>query len=131
MRVLAILIWACTALPAAAQSSMTAQEFDDYTRGKTLFYGNGSEPYGAEIYLPDRRVRWSFLDGQCMDGTWYEADGMICFTYEDIEAPQCWSFERGADGLVARFENNPAITPLFEARENTQEMLCLGPKIGV
>ncbi len=110
---------------------MSAQEFDDYTRNKTLYYGDQSGPYGAEIYLPDRRVRWSFLDGQCMDGQWYEADGLICFTYEERPDPQCWSFERGGGGLIARFENDPATTPLYEATDSTQEMLCLGPKIGV
>lgn len=128
---MALILWALTALPASAQSQMSAEEFDTYTRGKTLYYGNGTDPYGAEIYLPNRRVRWSFLDGQCKDGEWYEADGLICFVYDDGPAPQCWSFQRGAGGLIARFENDPAVTPLYEANESTQEMLCLGPKIGV
>lgn len=119
-----------TALPAAAQS-MSAAEFDAYTRGKTLYYGNNGQAYGAEIYLPNRRVRWTFLDGECKDGEWYEDDGLICFVYEDRPDPQCWSFERGADGLIARFENDPAQVPLYEANESTEEFLCLGPKIGV
>ena len=131
MRVLTLILWLLAALPAAAQSLMTAQEFDDYTRGKTLYYGNGATPYGAEIYLPDRRVRWSFLDGVCKDGEWYEANGLICFVYEDRPDPQCWSFEKGPRGLIARFENNPAVTPLYEATESQVEMLCLGPKVGV
>lgn len=130
-----LLLCALLALPLAgaghAQSLMTAEEFDDYTRGKTLYYGNGPEAYGAEIYLPDRRVRWSFLDGQCMEGKWYAQGDLICFTYDEHPEPQCWSFERGPQGLIARFENNPAITPLFEATESTEEMLCLGPKVGV
>lgn len=119
-----------TALPAAAQS-MSAAEFDAYTRGKTLYYGNNGQAYGAEIYLPNRRVRWTFLDGECKDGEWYEDDGLICFVYEDRPDPQCWSFEPGADGLIARFENDPAQVPLYEANESTEEFLCLGPKIGV
>ena len=117
--------------PVLAQSRMGAQEFDDYTRGKTLFYGDRSGPYGAEIYLPNRRVRWSFLDGQCMDGEWYEEDGLICFTYDEKPEPQCWSCERGPRGLIARFENDPVMTPLYEAVQNGEELLCLGPKIGV
>jgi hypothetical protein len=136
MRLTSLILSVLLVLPlggaaAYAQSTMTAQEFDAYTRGKTLFYGNGPEAYGAEIYLPNRRVRWSFLDGQCMEGEWYEADGMICFTYDEHPEPQCWSFERGPQGLIARFENDPAVTPLYEANESTEEMLCLGPKIGV
>lgn len=131
MRILILILLLLTALPAAAQSTMTAQEFDDYTRGKTLYYGNTSEPYGAEIYLPNRRVRWSFLDGMCKDGSWYEEDGLICFVYEDRPDPQCWSFEQGPRGLIARFENDPALSPLYEATESTEELLCLGPRIGV
>ncbi|MCX7564913.1 hypothetical protein OS189_00975 [Sulfitobacter sp. F26169L] len=125
------ILLALAAPVANAQTLMDAEEFDAYTRGKTLYYGNNGEAYGAEIYLPNRRVRWSFLDGECKEGQWYEANGLICFTYDDRPDPQCWSFERGSRGLIARFENDPAITPLYEANESTQEMLCLGPKIGV
>ncbi|MEH6521055.1 hypothetical protein [Sulfitobacter sp.] len=131
MRLIALILLALVALPANAQSTMSGEEFDAYTQGKTLYYGSGNQPYGAEIYLPNRRVRWSFLDGECKDGEWYEADGLICFTYDDRPDPQCWSFEQGARGLIARFENDPAVTPLYEANESTEEMLCLGPKIGV
>lgn len=131
MKALILILSGLCALPASAQSLMTAEEFDQYTQGKTLYYGDGNTPYGAEIYLPNRRVRWSFLDGQCRDGEWYEADGLICFVYEDRPDPQCWSFEEAPSGLIARFENDPAVTPLYEANESTQEMLCLGPEVGV
>ncbi len=120
-----------SALPAAAQDLMTAAEFDRYTRGKTLFYGRDGAAYGAEIYLENRRVRWSFLDGQCKDGQWYEEAGLICFVYEDNPDPQCWSFTEGSGGLIARFENNPLTTELYEAQDVGEEMVCLGPKVGV
>ena len=80
MRTFTLILCALCALPFTAAAEMSAAEFDAYTRGKTLYYGNGAEPYGAEIYLPNRRVRWSFLDGECKDGEWFEANGMICFT---------------------------------------------------
>ncbi|MEM6889380.1 MAG: hypothetical protein AAF636_14710 [Pseudomonadota bacterium] len=111
---------------------MDAEAFDKYTRGKTLFYGQNGETYGAEIYLDDRRVRWSFLDGECKEGTWYEEGEQICFIYDDAPGnPQCWSFSKGATGLVARFENVPGATELYEAGDIGQEMICLGPKVGV
>ncbi|WP_299352111.1 hypothetical protein [uncultured Shimia sp.] len=118
------------ALPAIAESPMTAAEFDAYTRGKTLYYGTQGERYGVEEYLPDRRVRWSFLDGKCKDGFWYEEADLICFVYEDGFEPQCWSFYKRPGGLSARFENSSDATELYEV-EGEGEMLCLGPEVGV
>lgn len=117
--------------PLAAQDLMTAEEFDAYTRGKTLFYGQNGRAYGAEMYHDNRRVEWSFLDGECKQGEWYEERGLICFVYDDNPDPQCWSFVQGARGLIARFENQPNTTELYEAEDIGEEMLCLGPKVGV
>ena len=128
----ALTLLACLApLTAAAQEGMTAEEFDAYTRGKTLFYGSGGVAYGAEIYHENRRVQWSFLDGECKDGEWFQQGQLICFVYDDNPEPQCWSFVRGSGGLIARFENDPGTTELYEAQDMGEEMLCLGPKIGV
>lgn len=128
--ILSILL-ALPAPPAAAQDLMTAEEFDAYTRGKTLFYGRDGSAYGAEVYHDNRRVEWSFLDGECREGEWYQDGQLICFVYEDNPDPQCWSFSRGTGGLIARFENDPLTTELYEARDAGEEMLCLGPKVGV
>ncbi|MFD3191349.1 hypothetical protein ACFMPD_13875 [Sedimentitalea sp. HM32M-2] len=117
--------------PAAAQSPMSADAFDAYTRGKTLFYGFDGEAYGVERYLDGRRVIWSFLDGQCKEGIWYEEAGQICFIYEDRLDPQCWTFVQSGGGLIARFEDNPDATELYEAQDIGQEMLCYGPDTGV
>jgi hypothetical protein len=119
------------ALPLAAETPMSAAEFDAYTRGKTLFYSDGGIDFGAEEYLPNRRVLWTFLDGECVEGTWYEAGGLICFDYEDFEAHQCWSFFEGPSGLIARFENDPTRQPLYETRESREPLQCIGPKVGV
>lgn len=121
-------LWAATA---AAESQMTAEEFDTYTRGKTLFYGNSGEIYGVERYLAGRRVIWSFLDGNCKEGIWYEQAGQICFIYEDRLDPQCWSFTETPRGLIARFENDPEGTELYEAEDIGEDMVCYGPEVGV
>ena len=73
----------CVFLPLPALAEMSAAEFEAYTEGKTLYFGQSGAPYGAEIYHENRRVQWSFLDGHCKEGRWYEADGLICFVYED------------------------------------------------
>ncbi|WP_299705163.1 hypothetical protein [uncultured Tateyamaria sp.] len=116
---------------AAMAEPMTAAEFEAYVTGKTLYYGRSGEAYGAEIYHENRRVTWSFLDGECRDGTWYNDGPLICFVYEDRPDPQCWTFEKRAGGLIATFENDPASTELYEAQDVGEEMICLGPKIGV
>ena len=132
MKTLTLLLTLMLAAPAFAQSTMSAAEFDAYTKGKTLYYGRQGAPYGAEIYHDNRRVQWSFLDGQCQEGRWYEAGpGLICFVYEDIPDPQCWTFSKGAGGLIARFEDNAESSALYEAEDIGEEMLCLGPKVGV
>ncbi|OWU72669.1 hypothetical protein [Marinibacterium profundimaris] len=119
------------ALPAAAETPMGAEAFDRYTRGKTLYYGADGSAYGVERYLDNRRVVWSFLDGRCQDGVWYQEGEQICFLYEDRLDPQCWTFYQGQDGLIARFENNPEARELYEAQDLGEEMLCYGPEVGV
>ncbi len=126
-----LILLALVAQPVAAQSPLTATEFDAYTRGKTLFYGFDGQAYGVERYLPNRRVIWSFLDGNCMEGVWYEWEEQICFVYEDQLAPQCWVFTEFGGGLIAQFEGDPTATELYEAEDIGEEMLCYGPDVGV
>ncbi|MCF6234194.1 MAG: hypothetical protein L3J36_14015 [Rhodobacteraceae bacterium] len=120
-----------TTAPNAPQNTLTAEAFDAYTRGKTLYYGSKGEPYGVERYLDGRRVIWSFLDGDCKNGAWYEDNSHICFVYEDQTDPQCWTFSIGPKGLTAQFENNQETTDLYEAQDLGEKMLCHGPDVGV
>lgn len=131
MRYLLLFPLLLTPLTAIAQDLMSAEEFDAYTRGKTFYYGAEGAPYGGEEYLDNRRVRWSFLDGRCQEGEWYEENGLICFVYEDKPEPQCWSFQRAGSGLFAQFENDPDQTLLYEMEQSGEPLHCLGPEIGV
>lgn len=119
------------ALPASAAEPMSASEFEAYVTGKTLYFGMQGQAYGVEEYLPDREVRWSFLDGKCKDGYWFEQSGQICFVYDDTPEPQCWSFFKEGSGLRAVFENDPSSTVLYEANQNDEPMTCMGPDVGV
>lgn len=124
------LLAAC-ALGSPVFAGMGAEEFDALTRGQTFFYGlDGGAPYGAEEYLDNRQVRWSFLDGACLEGRWYAEAGRICFTYEDHPEPQCWIFERLEGRLVARFDGETSSTDLYELRRAREPLWCLGPEIG-
>ncbi|MGR3370700.1 MAG: hypothetical protein ACU0CC_02815 [Sagittula sp.] len=123
---------ALSAAPAFAAEPLSANAFESYVDGKTLYYGLSGDAYGVEEYLPNRRVRWSFLDGKCKEGYWYEAEGsQICFVYEDSPDPQCWTFFREGSKLRAVFENDPSSTVLYEARQNDEPMMCYGPDVGV
>lgn len=126
-----ILLLAALPAPLLAGEPLSASEFDRYTQGRTLFYGFGGAMYGVERYLPGRRVIWSFLDGKCQEGSWYDKAGQICFVYENRNDPQCWTFELGARGLTARFGDDPAATELYEAEDIGEDMLCHGPDVGV
>jgi hypothetical protein len=113
-----------------AEERLTASEFEAYVTGRTLYYSSGTGEYGAEQYLPGRRVIWTFLDGECSEGRWYEEDGLICFVYDFDLTPQCWSFWRESGRIAARFENDPALTELYELRQSDKPLLCYGPEVG-
>lgn len=118
------------AFPALADTPMSAAEFEAHTQGKILTYGADGQNYGVEEYLPNRRVRWSFLDGKCKEGVWYQEGQHICFIYEDDFEPQCWLFFNENGRLSAIFPNGDTPTELYETQQ-TDEMLCLGPEVGV
>jgi hypothetical protein len=132
MRLISLAILAAYGLASPALSEIGAEQFDALTRGQTFYYGaDGAEAYGAEEYLDNRRVRWSFLDGECIEGSWYEEAGRICFVYENRPEPQCWIFAHEGGRLVARFDGETSTTDLFELRRSREPLWCLGPKIGV
>lgn len=131
MRVLYMILPFALAAPAVAQPALDADAFDRLTRGKTLFYSVEGQTYGAERYLDNQRVIWSFLDGECTEGTWFAVQDQICFEYENWDQTQCWSFTTSGDGLNARFRNDPENTLTYNARETGEEMVCLGPEVGV
>lgn len=134
MRRIALLLLFAATLPVRAAEPdrpMTAAEFDAATVGRTLYYNSGGLPYGAEQYLPGRRVVWAFLGDDCRKGEWYEEDGFICFVYDDTPEPQCWTFFAAQGGLTARFRGDPLGQPLVAVEESPEPMQCLGPNLGV
>lgn len=131
MKIVTSILLALMAAKAGAESALSAEEFDAYTRGKTLTYSESGQVFGIEEYFDNRRVMWSFNDGQCQEGRWFENGPLICFVYDDIGVPQCWSFQMGAGGLIAQFRNEPDRQPVYETAELDEPLLCLGPQIGV
>ena len=128
---LSFVIAVASASQSLAETAMTAAEFDAYATGKTLTYSVTGEVYGAEQYLPGRRVVWAFKDDQCADGVWYEDAGLICFSYENMGDPQCWNFYLGGSGLRAEFVGDAAGSELSEVAQSTKPLACPGPDVGV
>lgn len=116
----------------AADAPMSGEAFERYATGRTLYFGADGLAYGAEQYLPGREVIWTFLNGECQRGRWYEQAGMICFVYEKApDTPQCWSFFRDGDGLSALFEGDTEATELYEVEQDDAPLICPGPEVGV
>lgn len=123
------------ALPLAgaghADDPVDAEAFEAYTTGKTLIYGNAGGPYGIEEYLPGRQVRWSFLDGDCVEGSWFPEGEAICFRYDAYERTQCWLFFQSDTGLTAQPLEDPEGSALYEVSRSKGPMICKGPEVGV
>lgn len=131
MRLVLLLLLAGTQSASAQDTPLSAEAFESYVEGKTLSYSTGGSAYGVEAYLRNRRVQWSYLDGECTYGYWYPEGQQICFVYEDLLAgPQCWEFFLRGGRLTARFEGDPQETEFYETGE-VDDMMCLGPDVGV
>lgn len=120
------------ALPAFAQTPMSAEEFEAYVTGRTLTFGSGGAPYGIEEFRPGRRTIWAFIGDQCREGYWFPRDEQICFVYDDApESEHCWIFWRSDNGLGARFMGDTSDTELYEVENSTRPLICPGPEVGV
>lgn len=115
----------------AAERPVSPSEFEALVEGQTLSYSTGGAEYGAEQYLSNRRVRWAFLNGECQEGEWYVQGEQVCFVYEGVETPQCWRFYMRNGRLMARYENDPFATELYETGRREEPLICPGPRIGV
>jgi hypothetical protein len=124
MRHLACLLSIILSSAVHAAEPMSASEFETCTTGKTLFYSQNGGRYGAERYMQDKRVQWTFLDGEWKDGHWYADGEEICFVYEDRPDPQCWVFYYDPPGIVAEFRGEDSTQNRYEARDIGEEVLC-------
>ncbi len=131
MRIILALIALVTALPALAQDrKILAEEFERIVTGSTVLFQSRGQDHGAEEYMENRRVRWSFLDGDCTEGHWYPEGSQICFAYEDYPEVQCWQFYERNGRLTALFEDDPEATFLIEISRRDTPLYCLGPEVG-
>jgi hypothetical protein len=94
-----------TAFPAWAETTLTAQEFEALSLGKTLYFSKDGKAYGSEHYYKGRISKWRYSDGECANGEWFIRNDLFCFNYEDVADTQCWSFVKtDKGGYAARAE---------------------------
>lgn len=110
----------------ADQAPLDPSAFEAEVTGRTLTYAKDGAIYGIEQYLPGREVVWSFLDGTCETGRWYDIGDAICFLYDGRSSPICWHFFAGADGLLAQPTDDPAEPPAYEVRRSRAPLTCRG-----
>ncbi|MBN2630005.1 MAG: hypothetical protein JXR75_05650 [Rhodobacteraceae bacterium] len=132
MRALGIclILFPCALAAAESSAPLTGAEFEAYTTGKTLTFTQLGTVYGAEQYLPGRKVRWAFKGDICRYGDWYEDAGLICFVYDYDPNPQCWTFWRKDGRLTGLFTGDAPGAELSEVTQSPDPLVCAGPDVG-
>ena len=88
-------------------SALDAATFERLTQGRIMGHFVYGERYGAEEYLPGRKVIWADAEG-CMSGRWEPRGPLICFIYKDGLPDRCWLYSGDSTGMVARYNGDPA-----------------------
>lgn len=123
----------CWAGAASAEVTLSPDQFDRMSTGKTMEFERDGAWYGSEQYLPNREVVWKYGDGTCTSGFWFEDQGSLCFVYEDAPQPQCWVFvEREGDFFARPAESTSGTdAELRLSRQSEQPLACAAPDLGV
>ena len=130
----AIFIAALWAGGAQAQQVLTGPEFDEISRGTTMYFSENGLFYGAEQFLPNNRSVWRAEDGTCVNGKWAEVDGSICFVYDNGDGLHCWEIAASEQGMTVTSTTGPKDAPalvLDLTGQDNKPILCTGPKFGV
>jgi hypothetical protein len=119
MRVLLTL--ALAALPTLALAEdppMTTDAFDAFVTGKTFDTHNSGGRYGVETFLPGRRAIWRDA-AQCLEGTWRADGDQICFDYQGLPSPYCWTYHDRGGWLEAWLDGDRSTEAimLYPAKE--------------
>lgn len=115
----------------AAETPLTAEEFDAATRGATITYDYGGGLFGTEEYLENRNVRWAFEGDLCIYGIWYQDGDEICFVYENDPTPACWLYFLDDGKIRGRFMGDGGGWEIVESSRDGGPLPCAGPDVGV
>lgn len=112
-----------------ADGTIGPDAFKTLTTGRTLTFTLDGRYYGAEQYLPERKVIWRLGNGDCVVGEWFPRNDSICFTYDAIAGLQCWRFTRRQGQLHA--SSLAGDMDLKVTGNSDQPLACSGPDMGV
>ncbi|MCA8869816.1 MAG: hypothetical protein KDA67_14270 [Rhodobacteraceae bacterium] len=114
-----------------AEEVLTPEQFESYSSGKTLYFAEAGQPYGAEQYLPNRQSIWQYADGSCAKGIWYAENDLICFVYDDDSGEHCWNFlKKPENRYAARAIGREPGADLEVIWKDQQPVICTGPEVG-
>ena len=116
---------------AAPEQVISAERFDAFSKNTTLYFNRRGAPYGAEQYFEDRRVIWTFLDGRCERGAWYNEGDTLCFVYETQNEAQCWTALEISGKKHIRVLGDDPGNDLVVVGQDTANLSCPGPGVGV
>lgn len=125
------LLAALATSPALSETKMTEERFDTFSKNSTVYFSRFGAPYGAEQYLSDKRVIWTFMDGTCQRGVWFAERDEICFLYEGQANALCWYFFDDGAEKRARVVGDPPEEDLVVVGQDDKPLICPGPDVGV
>jgi hypothetical protein len=105
----ALILATLLATPLVAETPMTAEEFDAFATGRTLTYQTPDAVFGTEEYLPGQKVRWSDGTAGCYAGSWFAKNDKICFVYQGVANPACWTFVQTGSRVRADFSDDAEV----------------------
>ncbi|WP_309664770.1 hypothetical protein [Tabrizicola sp.] len=116
---------------AAAQPPMTGAEFAAYVGTDTVTYQYSTGERGVADYAPDQSLIWTFEDGTCVNGNWFEDDDRICFAFDDPEMSACWYFFRYTAGIRADITDYSPHVEIHVIARTSAPLPCAAPNLGV
>lgn len=96
----------------AADPPMTAETFERFVEGRTMDTHDRTGRYGVETFLPGRRAIWRDAE-QCLEGKWRPQGDLICFDYQGVDTPFCWTYHDRGGWLLAWLDGNRAGAPIM------------------
>lgn len=125
----AALLFAAPA-PADLPVLLDAEGFAARVTGQTIYWEDHGALFGAEQYLPGRRVIWRAQGDLCAQGAWFADGPYICFRYEDTAGPVCWAFAELGGRLIARPRHGAWTRVLRAAKQSPAPLSCAaGPSV--